>query len=231
MPVSVEASKREERGKNASRRLRTEGRIPGVVYGQGEESVALSLDPQDILRILRSHSGRNTVIELSVGDGAKENVVIRDYQLDPIRNILIHTDFQRIAMDEVMEFNVPVELEGTPEGVKEGGVLEFIMRQIAVECLPGDVPESFVINVSHLDMGGDPVTVADLEVDRDKVTILDDEDQAIATVAAPTMVASETEEEEEELLEPELIGAEGEEGEEGAEGEEGEEEASEEGGD
>ncbi|HSR70661.1 MAG TPA: 50S ribosomal protein L25 [Acidobacteriota bacterium] len=224
MPVVVEAAKREERGKNASRRLRAEGRIPGVVYGHGQDAVALSLDPKDILRVLRSHSGRNTVIELAVDKSEKENVVIRDYQLDPIRNILIHADFQRIAMDEKMEFNVPVELKGTPEGVKEGGVLEFIMRQIAVECLPGDVPESFEIDVSHLEMGGDPVTVADLEVDRDKVLILDDEDQAIATVAAPTIVAAEKDEEEEELLEPELIGAEGEEGEEGETEEEGEEE-------
>lgn len=226
MPVVVEADKREGRGKNASRRLRAQGRIPGVVYGHGQETVALSLDPKDILRVLRSHSGRNTVIELAVGTGDKENVVIRDYQLDPIRNILVHADFQRIAMDEKMEFNVPVELKGTPAGVKEGGVLEFIMRQIAVECLPGDVPESFEIDVSHLEMGGDPVTVADLEVDRDKVVILDDEDQAIATVAAPTMVAAEKEEEEE-LLEPELIGAEGEEGEEGK----AEEESEKEGGD
>jgi len=182
------------------------GRIPGVVYGSNQETLHVSVDPSDVIRILHSESGHNTIFKLEVDDSATD-VLIRDLQLDPLKGTLVHADFQAVALDKMMEFQVPVETQGTAVGVKnQGGILEVVMREIDVECLPGDVPDSIQVDISELDVG-DSVRVSDLAVS-DKVTILAESDLVIVHVVPPRIeVEEEVLEEvlEEEGAEPEVI--------------------------
>ncbi|RPI29153.1 MAG: 50S ribosomal protein L25 [Acidobacteria bacterium] len=202
----VQATVREAVGKNKNRRLRSSGRIPGVVYGRGITPVSVSVDPRDIHRILHSGSGRNTIFKLDI-DGTSRDVLIRDLQLDPLKDTLVHADFQAIAMDQAMVFEVPVEALGSAKGVKTGGgLLEIVMRTIEVECLPGDVPEHIQIDVSDMDIG-DTQRVSQLKVDASKIKILNDPDLVVLSVVLP---AAEKVEEvavptEEATSEPEVI--------------------------
>jgi large subunit ribosomal protein L25 len=202
----VQTESRKEFGKNVSRRLRATGRIPGVVYGSGFETVHISIDPAEVIKILQSESGHNTIFKLKFEDQLAD-VLIRDLQLDPLKGSLIHADFQTVAMDEVMEFQVPVDIQGTALGVKnEGGILDVVMREIEVECLPGEVPDSIAVDVSELEIG-DAVRVSELEVD-EKVKILSDSELVVAHVVPPRAEIEEEELEEEELeegVEPEVI--------------------------
>lgn len=202
----VQATVRETLGKNENRRLRAGGRIPGVVYGRGITPMSVSVDPRDIYRILHSETGRNTIFKLEV-DGNSQDVLIRDMQLDPLRDTLVHADFQAIAMDETMEFDVPVEPVGTAKGVKTGGgLLELVLRTIQVECLPGNVPQHITVDVADLDIGG-TVRVSQLQVDSEKIKILNDPDLVVLSVVLPAAekveeVAAPTEEA---TVEPEVI--------------------------
>lgn len=199
----LEATPRTEMGKNASRRLRARGRIPAVVYGHDMETVAVSVDPKDVVRILQSDTGRNTIFQLQL-EGKPTDVLIRDYQLDPVKGNLIHADFQRVVMDEAMVFEVPIEVVGTAKGVKlGGGVLDLVLREIEVECLPGDVPEHIEVEVSELDIG-DALRVSDLKVDTSKVQILSEPDLVVLTVVPPR-VEEALPVTEEEMAEPELV--------------------------
>ena len=155
MEFTLAANTRQERGKNEARRLRVSGRVPAVVYG-GEEvdSVAVSVDPKSLLRILHSESGVNTLIDLKVDDGDANQVLVKDFQVDPISDELLHVDFYRLAMDKKIIVNVPVTLVGEAVGVKvEGGLLDFITREVQVECLPADIPEHLEADVSQLNIG------------------------------------------------------------------------------
>lgn len=201
---TIEAEVREERGKNSSRRLRAQGRIPGVVYGRDFPAKALSVDPKQVEKVLTSESGRNTILTLRL-DNQGTDVLVKDYQLEPVQGTLTHVDFQRISMDELMEFEVPVELEGTAAGVKAGGIVDQVLREILVECLPSDVPNEFTVQMEELEIG-DMVRVSELKVDTSKIKVLTEPDQVVVTVIPPrieeeVLVAAEEEEEEE----PELI--------------------------
>ncbi len=155
MEAALDAVKRDGRGKNEANRLRASGRIPAVVYGarEGEgppQSQAVSVDPKDVLKILRSESGANTLITLSV-DGAASRVMVKEYQLDPITHALLHADFYQLAMDRAITVSVPVQVKGEAVGVKlQGGMLDFVTREIEVECLPTDIPEHIDIDVTEL---------------------------------------------------------------------------------
>ncbi len=200
----LEAENREESGKNSSRRLRRAGRIPGVVYGLGIDPISVSVDPKDVVGILHSESGHNTIFKLSVGQFSQE-VIIRDYQLDPLRDSLVHTDFQTISMDTRMNFDVPVSPVGTAAGVKLGGILEILMREVSVECLPTEVPDRIEVDVTELEIG-DTVHVSDLTIDREKVNLMTDGDRLVIAVGAPSLIQEE-EEEEEVLPEDEAVPA------------------------
>lgn len=200
--VIVLADTRTDFGKNASRRLRVAGKIPGVVYGHGLETRAIAVDPKAIHGILHSGTGRNTIFSINVA-GDMTDVLVRDFQLDPVKSNLIHVDFQHVAMDEVMEFEVPVEVHGTPKGVKAGGILDIVLRQITVECLPADVPAGISINAEGLDIG-DTVRVSDLMVDASKLKILNEADLVVLTVVPPR-VEAEPLAAGEEPAEPEVI--------------------------
>ena len=155
MDATLEAKKRDGRGKNEARRLRVSGRIPAVVYGarkegQLPEGVPVAVDPKEVLRILHSESGANTLISLSV-EGSESRVMVKEYQLDPITHQLLHADFYQLAMDKAITVTVPVVLKGEPRGVKlQGGLVDFVTRDIQVQCLPTDIPEHIDIDVSDL---------------------------------------------------------------------------------
>jgi large subunit ribosomal protein L25 len=156
MDMNLSAVRRESRGKNEARRLRAAGRIPAVVYGGGDKAQAdpIAVDPKALLRILHSESGANTLIALSVESGGDTRVLVKDYQLDPITGQLLHADFYRVAMDRMLTLTVPVVIRGEARGVKQqGGILDFVHREVEVECLPGDIPENIEVDVSELMLG------------------------------------------------------------------------------
>lgn len=180
----VEAQTRPDtsRGKNEARRLRAQGRIPGVVYGAKKNTVAVSLDPKQISRILHSKSGHNTIFDLHVGsENAK--VMIVDWQYDPMLGKLLHIDMKRIAMDEQIRVKVPIHLVGEAEGVKtQGGILDQVLREVEVECLPGDIPTHLDADVTAL-VFGTVLRVSDLPRNT-KVKYLTDEEQTVAHITS-----------------------------------------------
>jgi len=153
--IFMEAEPRTDVGKGPNRRLRVSGRIPGVLYGGQKETVVLSLDPKAIVGIIRSHGGVNTIFELGVkGAKGKENVMIREYQIEPVEHKLLHADLVRVAMDKELTLDVTIELTGTAIGVKlSGAMMDFVTRAVEVSCLPKDIPETIVADVSHLELG------------------------------------------------------------------------------
>ena len=168
MEATLHAEKRETRGKNEARRLRAAGRIPAVVYGtEKNTATAIAVDPKMLLRILHSDSGVNTLIGLEgAGAGlAGGKVLVKEYQLDPIDHRLLHADFYAIAMDKLLTVTVPVRIKGEPKGVKQqGGIVDFVSREIEVESLPADIPQHIDIDISEL-MLHQGVRVRDLPQD------------------------------------------------------------------
>jgi large subunit ribosomal protein L25 len=156
MDAVLEAKSRDTFGKNEARRTRREGAVPAVLYGattdgKPKEAVPITVDPKALLRILHSESGANTLIALKLGSGDEARVLVKDYQLDPVTHQVLHADFYRVAMDRALRVTIPVVVKGEPKGVKQqGGILEFIRREIEIECLPGDIPEHVEIDVSEL---------------------------------------------------------------------------------
>jgi large subunit ribosomal protein L25 len=168
--------------KNAARRVRVAGMVPGVVYGAKEPAIAVELDPKQITRILHSDSGHNTIFDLEIGS-AKSKAMIVDWQYEPIKGMLMHIDLKRIAMDKAMRVKVPVLLEGAPVGVKtQGGILDQVLREVEIECLPADIPSHIDVNVSNLGLGAS-IRVADLPHES-KLKILTDENATVAHVVA-----------------------------------------------
>src|SRR6185436_13293879 len=151
--IVVAAESRTETGKNANRRLRTAGKIPAVLYGLGRPAESLAVAPKTLATILRSGHGENTLIDLEIG-GKRRKVILKDFDVEPIKSQLLHADFYEVALDKAIIVRVHVELTGTPVGVKtQGGQLEFVTRELEVECLPLDIPEKIVIDVSELELG------------------------------------------------------------------------------
>jgi large subunit ribosomal protein L25 len=196
--IVVSAQSRSSRGKNEARRLRAKGMIPAVVYGGKSDAVAVTVDPKTLLRVLRSEAGRNTILSLDLGDGGKTSAILKSWQVDPVNEKFIHADFYRIAMDVALKVKVPIHAVGEARGVKvDAGILEIIMREVEVECLPGDIPERIDVDVSDLGIHG-AVRVSDLKIS-DKVKILDEADQIVVHVvsvkeeAAPAAAATPAE--------------------------------------
>ncbi len=153
MEATLHAEKRDGRGKNEARRLRAAGKIPAVVYGtERDKATEIAVDPRVLLRILHSESGVNTLIGLEgAGLATGGKVLVKEYQLDPIDHRLLHADFYAVAMDKKLEVTVPIVIKGEPKGVKQqGGVVDFVNREIEVECLPADIPEHIDIDISEL---------------------------------------------------------------------------------
>ena len=165
MDVTLQAEKRATRGKNEARRLRAAGRIPAVVYGvEKGKAVEISVDPKILSRILHSESGVNTLISLTGLEGAADaKVLVKEYQLDPIHHKMLHADFFQIAMDKMLTVTVPIQIKGEAKGVKQqGGIVDFVHREIEIEVLPGDIPENITVDISEL-MLHEGVRVRDLQ--------------------------------------------------------------------
>ena len=168
--------------KNAARRVRVAGKVPGVLYGAKEPAIAVELDPKQIMRILHSDSGHNTIFDLEIGSGRTKAMIV-DWQYEPIKGKLMHIDLKRIAMDKAMRVKVPILLEGTPVGVKmQGGILDQVLREVEIECLPADIPSHIDVDVSNLDLF-DVIRVSDLP-HSDKIEYLDTEDATVAHVVS-----------------------------------------------
>ena len=151
---AVVATPREGRfNKNAARRVRVSGKIPAVVYGAGQEAVAVTVDPRIITKILHSDSGHNTIFDLDVTGAPGVKAMIVDWQHEPIKGALLHIDLKRIAMDKMMRVSVPIQLVGIPVGVRtQGGVLEHVLREVEIECFPSDIPSHLDVDVSNLEI-------------------------------------------------------------------------------
>ena len=152
--ITVTAEVRTSRGKNEARRTRKAGNIPAVVYGAYQDPVSVAISPREIVKIIRSSTGLNTIFHLAITGGETVAVMIVDRQVDPIKSTLLHADLKRIDLTKRIRISVPVVTEGEPAGVKvQGGLLEIITRVVEIDCLPDDIPEKFVVNVSELMIG------------------------------------------------------------------------------
>jgi len=181
--ITVEATRREERGKNAARRLRQAGQVPAVLYGGKDESVALAVNAKQVAGILRSEAGHNTIFTVRM-PGGEAQAMVKDWQVDPVKGSLLHVDLLRVAMDVCMHFKVPVHTFGEPQGVKlQGGIFEMVTREVEVECLPSDIPEEFKVDVTEL-MIGKQLRASDLPMDPAKMKLVTDPQRVIAHVVA-----------------------------------------------
>lgn len=183
--VSIEVQLRDGRGKGANRRLRAAGRIPAVVYGHGNEPVALSIDPMELEKEIKaSHAGMNTLFDL-VGDRAVagRTVMLKELQREPVRGFPVHADFFEIDANESIEVSVPIHLTGTAQGVTMGGVIEHTLREVELSCLPSAIPDEIVIDVSALEIG-DSLHVSDLALP-EGVEIQTDPALSVVSVIVP----------------------------------------------
>ncbi len=189
MEAVLDAVKREQFGRNNAGRLRREGRIPVVLYGGDQgKTESLAVDPKALSKILHSQAGVNTLISLKFDGAGDLRVLVKEYQLDPVSHKLLHVDFYRIAMDKVLRVTVPVHLTGESKGVKdEGGVVDFVNRDLEVECLPADIPEHITVDISGL-MLHDGVRVRDLPAS-DKWKAVTDGDMLIVHIVPPKVEA------------------------------------------
>jgi large subunit ribosomal protein L25 len=179
---NIETKPRQGGNKNDARRLRREGQIPAVLYGAGLEPITISVDPKQMKRILGSESGHNSIFDLTAGGDAGKAMIV-DWQADPVKGALLHVDLKRIAMDQLLRVSVPVVLKGEAPGVKlEGGILEQMMREVEIECLPADIPAHIEGDVSKLAFG-ETIRVSDLP-HNDKIKFITDAGQAVAHVTA-----------------------------------------------
>ena len=204
-------------GKGAARAVRRAGQVPAVVYGHGLSPVTIQL-PERELRHFLGASGENVIINMELGEDEAETVMLKEIQIDPVSRQLIHADFMRVSLEERVDAHVPIIAMGTAPGVTAGGVQEFLLRELHVECRVLDIPENIEIDVSLLEVG-DRIRVGDITLG-EEINILDDPSTMIITIAAPTIIKEEEEEvlvEEEEEMEPEVIGEKPEEEEEEAE--------------
>ena len=205
----LDAQIRDTSGKGAARSLRRTGKVPAVLYGRNEEVLSLQIDGYAFQSLVRSY-GANALINLDVTGNGEETVIIKDLQHHPVNRNILHADFQRVSLDEKITTLVNIEIVGSAVGVRDGGILTLVRRQLNVSCLPLDMPESIQVNVNDLNIG-QSIQVSDLEIDDDNIEILDDSILQIVSVIEPKVVLETvtTEEDEEDI-----------EGEEGVEGEE-----------
>ena len=201
---SLNGEERSSVGKSAARKLRASGRIPAIYYGRGEQPISLTVNAKEVETLIHGASGANVIVDLMVtgAAAADRKALIREIQRDPVVGNILHLDLQHISLTERITVEVPIELIGTPTGVKDGGgILEHLLREVEVECLPTDIPTHLEADVTALNIG-DSLHVSDLKAER--VTILTEADRAIATVVPPT-VLEEAAPVAEAAAEPELV--------------------------
>jgi large subunit ribosomal protein L25 len=185
---------REEVGKERVRKIRARGLIPAVFYGPRSTTIPLTVDPKALAKVLQTEAGENVLINLEIRKGNqldRKVVMVKDIQIDPLQRMTLHTDFYEVALDEMVTVEVPIHLIGKPEGIKMGGILEQIRREIQIQCLPGDIPKSIDVDVSSLEIG-DSIHVQDLRVEKAK--ILSETNFTVVTVVPPMVEEKKAEE-------------------------------------
>jgi large subunit ribosomal protein L25 len=184
MEAILEAETRGTLGKNEARRTRREGKVPAILYGgDGKGATSIAVTPKALLKILHSESGQNTLISLKLDGAGDTRVLVKDFQLDPITHQVLHADFYRIAMDRMLQVTIPVIAHGEPKGVKQqGGILEFIRREVVIECLPADIPEHIVVDVTEL-MLHQGIRVRDVAVDAKWKAVTEGEAMLVHVIA------------------------------------------------
>lgn len=189
--VELSAQSRSDTGKGVARKLRAEGRIPGILYGAKADPLPLSLVRRDLAMLLQGHEGQHLLLNLKIEGSSSETTLalLHQLELDPIRNSLIHADFLRVDRNKPIHTTVPLVLEGSPIGVRNGGIEQFVLREVEVEALPNEIPEEIRLNTAHLDIG-DSVHVSDLHDEGKPYKILTDPDRVIASVLAPKLSTS-----------------------------------------
>lgn len=194
--VILSAEPRTESGKGVARKLRAAGRVPGVVYGRDTEPQKVSVDAHEVDVLFKRISVDNTIVSLNIGKKKGVDTLVREVQVHPYRRYLLHVDFYTIQKGVVIDVDVPLHLEGVPEGVRlEGGILEHIIHDIEVRCIPANIPSEIVVDVTHLKIG-DSIHVSDLTLD-EGVEIADDLERTVCTVAAPRLEEVDEDDEDE----------------------------------
>ena len=181
--IVVEAATRETRGKNEARRQRVAGNVPATLYGGKDAAISLTVNAKKLSQILRSPTGHNTLFQVAFG-GKEQPAIVKDWQVDPVSGNLLHVDLLRIAMDVRMRVKVPVHTFGEPSGVKvDGGVFEIVTREVEIECLPGEIPTEFKMDVSSLAMN-QALRAGDIPIDKAKMKLLTEPERVLAHVVA-----------------------------------------------
>ncbi len=205
----LEIQPREAKGKGAARAIRRTGFVPAIVYGHKIEPATIQLNERTLTRFLILQ-GENMIINMDMGGDKPETVMIKEIQIDPVSRRILHADFVRVSLEEKVTAHVPISLTGTASGVIVGGVQEFLLRELQVECQVGLIPERIEIDISSLEIG-DQIRVRDIQLPEVEMTVLDDPSTIVVTVVPPSVIVEEEPEEEEaiedeEAMEPELIG-------------------------
>jgi len=203
---TIEVTRRQSFGANANRRLRTAGQIPAVLYGGGKDSVPVQLDRKTMVELLKSGGSENAIflLKLAEGGGQERHAMIRDMQVDPLTRQVVHIDFQRIVMDKKVKVQVTVELKGTAYGVKtEGGMIDFVHREVTIECLPGDIPKHVDLDVTDLRIG-QHVEAKDLPLPAG-VTLAEEPDRVIVSLSHTKAEESAAASAAEGATEPEVV--------------------------
>lgn len=199
----LEVEIRKGKGKGQARSIRRSGMIPSIIYGHKQDPIMIQIKPRSIRRLLHS-GGENVLVNMDIKDRGTETVMLKEIQIDPLTKNVMHVDFVRVSLEERITTHVPISLVGISPGVKEGGILEFLLRELRIECQVGKIPEHIELDISSLNIG-DQIRVGDVKLDEDMV-IHDDPATTIVVVATPTVMREPSEEEavtEEE--EPEVI--------------------------
>lgn len=181
--LKINAELRNDRGKNAARRLRSAGHVPAVVYGGGADAVPVSVNPRELAPILHSEAGHTSVLTMEIPGQEPVRVMLKDWQPEPVRGAILHVDFVRVTKDTRVKVKVPIHATGEPKGVKlQGGIFEFALREVEVECLPDDIPENITVDVTELTLGQN-IRVSHLPVAAN-IKVLSDPNRVVAHVVA-----------------------------------------------
>ncbi|ASK61709.1 50S ribosomal protein L25/general stress protein Ctc [Virgibacillus phasianinus] len=205
MAVKLKATTRKNQEHSELRKIREIGHVPGVVYGKEKESKSIAVDSLDLIKTVRDE-GRNAIISLDIENDSSVDVMLHDYQMNPIKDELVHVDFYIVNMSEEMDVEVPLHLEGEAQGVKDGGVLQQPLYELQVRAKPGNIPDEISVNVSNLEVG-DSISISDLPTAKD-YEFLEDDDTTIVTIVPPDTMDDIEEEPADENAEPELVDAE-----------------------
>ena len=198
--------KRNNQGTSSSRRMRSDGLLPGIIYGSDKESDIVEMNLNQVEKILKNHSSDSVLIEVDLEDEGSVRVLLKEVQYHPVTSSILHVDLQRVVAGKPIQVDVAIELNGEPEGVKSGGIIDHKIHSLSVECLPKDMIESIPVDITNLEIG-DSLTVSDITV-TSKIKILTDENSQVISINAPKVIDSgdeETEEADEAPAEPEVI--------------------------